>query len=361
MGSSKDFSKLRKNIDKIDEEILGLLTERGKLALEIRKVKSDNSINVFDPARERDIEKRLADNNDGPLSDKAVLSVFREIISSCRALQNPLTIAYLGPDGSFSHRAALHKFGAAAELVPVGNFEEVFTEVENGRSSFGVVPVENSVEGSIGNVLDLLSGSSVSIVAEFFEIINHFLLSQSGDINDIKVVASHPQPIAQCRKWLNKNLPAPEYIETKSTTEAAKLASEKHEYAAIASEHAASIYNLKTVQNNIEDHNLNTTRFFVIGDKINKPTGEDRTSIVFTLKDKPGALQRAFFQPFADEEINLTKIESRPSKENAWEYRFFVDFKGHKDDELIRGLLREVKTNCEFFKVLGSYPIGTAV
>ncbi len=361
MGSSEDFSKLRNNIDKIDEEILRLLTDRGNLALEIRKVKSDNSINVFDPAREREIEKKLTDNNKGPLSDKAVLSVFREIISSSRALQNPLTIAYLGPDGSFSHQAAFHKFGGSAEFVPVGNFDEVFAEVENGRVSFGVVPVENSIEGSIGNVLDLLSGSSVSVVAEYFERINHFLLSQSGDINDIKVVASHPQPIAQCRKWLNTNLHVSEYIETSSTTEAAALASGNPEYAAIASEHAADIYNLKTVQKNIEDNNLNTTRFFVIGDKINKPTGEDRTSIVFSLKDCPGALQKALFQPFAFAQINLTKIESRPSKENAWEYRFFVDFKGHKDDEVIRGLLGEVKTNCEFFKVLGSYPIGTAV
>ncbi len=358
MGSSTNFDKLRKKIDSLDQEILKLLNERGDIALEIRKLKTENSVGVYDPVREKVIEKKLKELNKGPLSDNSVLNIFREIISASRSLQQPTRVAYLGPEGSYSHQACFHEFGSSAELVAVGSFEEVFEEVENERASFGVVPVENSIEGSVAVVLDLLSRSHLQVAAELFERINHFLLSKTGNIEDIKVVASHPQAIGQCKKWISKSIPGLELLETSSTAEAARLASRKKNLAAIASEYSASIYKLNIIQKNIEDSSLNTTRFFVIGNKTNKPTGEDRTSIVFSLKDKPGALQKSFFQPFADAKVNLSKIESRPSKERPWEYLFFVDFKGHSQDKVIKSLLSKLDKSCIYLKVLGSYPEG---
>lgn len=359
MGSSNNFDKLREKIDSLDQEILKLLNERGDVALEIRKLKMENSVGVYDPGREKLIKNKLKQLNAGPFSDDCVLNIFREIISASRLLQQPTRVAYLGPHGSFSHQAAYNEFGGSSELLPLGSFEEIFEEVENDRATFGVVPIENSIEGSVGMVLDLLSKTHLAITAELFERINHFLLSKTGNIQDINIVASHPQPIAQCKKWLNKNLGDKEIIETASTAEAARLASKKKNVSAIASEHAASIYKLKIIKNNIEESSLNTTRFFVIGKKTNKPTGDDRTSIVFTLKDKPGALQKSFFQPFADAKVNLTKIESRPSKERPWEYLFFVDFKGHCQDRIIKSLLKKLDRSCVYLKVLGSYPAGT--
>jgi len=298
MGSSNNFDKLREKIDSLDQEILKLLNERGDVALEIRKLKMENSVGVYDPGREKLIKNKLKEVNAGPFSDDSVLNIFREIISASRLLQQPTRVAYLGPEGSFSHQAAYNEFGGSSELLPLGSFEEIFEEVENDRASFGVVPIENSIEGSVGMVLDLLSKTHLAITAELFERIIHFLLSKTGDIQDINIVASHPQAIAQCKKWLNKNLGDKEILETASTAEAARLASKKKNVSAIASEHAASIYKLKIIQNNIEESSLNTTRFFVIGKKTNKPTGDDRTSIVFTLKDKPGALQKSFFSTF---------------------------------------------------------------
>lgn len=358
MGSSTNFDKLRHKIDSLDQKILDLLAERGDIALEIRELKAENSVGVYDPVREKLIEKKLKELNSGPLSDDSILRIFREIISACRSLQQPTRVAYLGPEGSFSHQAAYNEFGGSAELLPLGSFEEIFEEVENGRTSFGVVPVENSIEGSVSMVLDLLSATHLTIAAELFEKINHFLLSKTGNIKDVNTVASHPQAIAQCKKWLNKNLPNCKLTETASTAEAARLASKRKNVAAIASEHAAEIYKLGIVQKNIEESSLNTTRFFVVGNKINKPTGDDRTSVVFSLKDKPGALQKSFFQPFADAKVNLTKIESRPSKERPWEYLFFVDFKGHAQDKVIKSLLKKLDKNCMFLKVMGSYPAG---
>lgn len=359
MGSSKGFEKLRKKIDSLDQKILDLLAERGDIALEIRDLKAENSVGVYDPVREKLIEKKLKELNSGPLPDDAILRIFREIISACRTLQQPTKVAYLGPEGSFSHQAAYNEFGGSSDLIPLGSFEEVFEEVENARAAYGVVPVENSIEGSVGMVLDLLSKTHLGIAAEHYEKINHFLLSKTGNIRDIDTVASHPQAIAQCKKWLNKNMPSAKIVDTASTAEAARIAARRKKVAAIASEHAASIYKLGIVHKNIEESSLNTTRFFVVGNKENKPTGDDRTSIVFSLKDKPGALQKSFFQPFADAGVNLTKIESRPSKERPWEYLFFVDFKGHSNDKVIRSLLKKLDKNCMFLKVLGSYPAGT--
>ena len=358
MGSSQNLNKLRKEIDALDTKLLELLNERGSVALRISAHKRDNAYGVYDPVREKEIEKKLAQLNKGPLSDDSVLKVYREIISACRELQQPLKVAYLGPRGSFSHQASFREFGGSNDLIPLETFEEVFEEVETGRADFAVIPVENSVEGSVRAVLDLLSRSNLVICSEIFQKIHHFLLSKSKTIKDVKVVTSHPQALAQCKGWLGKNLSHAELREVASTAEAARLASRKKGYAAVAGEYAGTIYNLGALRKNIEDSARNTTRFFVIGNTPSPPSGNDRTSIVFSLKDKPGALQKSLFQPFAQESVNLTKIESRPSKERPWEYLFFVDFEGHAEDAKIRKLLSKVRKSSVYLKVLGSYPAG---
>lgn len=358
MGSSKNLDKLRQEIDLIDEKLLELLNKRGGVALKISEQKHKTSSNIYDPVREKEIEKKLLGLNKGPLAKASVLSVYREIISACRKLQEPLKVAYLGPRGSFSNQAAFKEFGGSNELVPLGSFEEVFQEVQTGRADFAVIPVENSIEGSVGTVLDLLSNSKLVITNEIFERIHHFLLSKSISLKEIKALASHPQALAQCRGWISKNLPSAELIEVASTAEAARLASRKKGFAAVAGEYAAGIYKLEVVKKNIEDSAQNTTRFFVLGNSYPEPSGDDRTSIVFSLKDRPGALQKSFFQPFAEESINLSKIESRPSKERPWEYLFFVDFEGHSEDRAIKKILSKLRRNSEYLKVLGSYPKG---
>ena len=359
MSSSEGLENLRKEIDEIDEKIVELVNRRGEYALEVSKLKQENSIQIYDPAREKEIERKLKEINTGPLSVKYLISIFREIISGCRALQRATKLAYLGPEGSFSNQAAFHKFGGSTELIPVGSFEEVFEEVTKKKVEYGILPVENSVEGSIGSVLDMLLVWDLKISSEHFEKIGHFLLSKSDRLDEVEIVATHPQALGQSRKWISKHLRDVEILETASTAAAAKLASENDKMAAIASEYAASIYNLKVLQTHIEDSPQNTTRFIIIGYDESSPTGEDKTSIVFALNDEPGALQNSLFQPFAKANINLTKIESRPSKERPWEYVFFVDFIGHSEDKNIKKVIKEVQKNCIFLKVLGSYPIGS--
>jgi chorismate mutase / prephenate dehydratase len=358
MGSAEDLEVLRKKIDKVDDKILELLNDRGRFALEISKFKKKNSSSVYDPVREREIERQIKRRNAGPLSDESVVNVFREIISSCRSLQEPIKVSYLGPVGSYSHQAAFHEFGGSTELIPFLSFEEVFEEVERQRSTYGIVPVENSMEGSVGSVLDMLSRSDVRICSEYFEKVSHYLLSRNGDIKNVEVVASHPQALAQCKKWLSKHLRNVELRETASTAQGAKLASRNKKIAAVAGEFASSIYKLKVVEKNIEDSVQNTTRFWVIGKASCPPTGDDKTSIVFSLKDEPGALQNSLFLPFAEAKINLTKIESRPSKERPWEYIFFADFLGHSNNKKIQKVLSRVRKCCINLKVLGSYPRG---
>jgi chorismate mutase/prephenate dehydratase len=355
MGSSLNLEDLRKRIDEIDKKILEFLNERAKTAIQISKLKQENSFNVYDPAREREIERKIKKANLGPLSQTSVISIFKEIISACRSIQTPIKVAYLGPDGTFSHQAAFHEFGGSAKFKPCRSIEEVFEEVEKERVSFGIVPVENSLEGSVSVVLDRFLRSDLQISSELFEKISHFLISKTGDIKDIKIVASHPQALGQCRKWLSEHLKRVEYLETPSTASASKLASRDKKIAAVASEFSASIYKLKIVERQIEDGPGNTTRFWVIGKEYTRPTGADKTSIVFSLKDEPGTLYKAL-APFSQAGINLTKIESRPSKERPWEYVFFVDFEGHAYSEKTGVLLSKVKESCVFLKVLGSYP-----
>ncbi|MDA2920039.1 prephenate dehydratase [Desulfobacterota bacterium AH_259_B03_O07] len=359
MGSSEELETLRKKIDEVDNKILELLNDRARFAIDISRLKKKNSYDIYDPVREREIEKNIKSRNGGPLSNKSVVAVFREIISSCRTIQRPISVSYLGPSGSYSHQAAFNEFSSSAHLIPCDSFEEVFEEVERERgSSFGIVPVENSMEGSVGSVLDMLSRTELRVSSEYFERISHCLLSKTGNIKDIKVVASHPQALGQCRKWLSKNLKNVEFRETASTARGAQLASRNKKVAAIAGEFAASLYKLKFLEKQIEDNVQNTTRFWIMSKMSHSQTGDDKTSILFSLKDEPGALQKSLFLPFAEAKVNLTRIESRPSKERAWEYIFFVDFIGHEGDKKIQKLLSRVKKRCTNLKVLGSYPRG---
>ena len=358
MAPNEELASVRREIDALDSELLELINRRAALAMEVSGLKKKGSLGVYDPGREREIEGKITGINPGPLSNEDILFVFREIISRCRSLQHDEKVAYLGPEGSFSNQAAFRKFGASSELFPVSSFEDVFEEVHGKRSDFGIVPVENSVEGSVGDVLDMLLEWDLSILAECFERVEHSLLSLGGDIREVKTVASHPQALGQCRKWIAANLYGIALLETPSTAAAAKMAARDKDVAAVASEFSGSIYNLRTIQSHIEDSPRNTTRFVVVGRENPPPSGEDKTSIAFSVKDEPGALHRAFFLPFSESEINLTKIESRPSRDGQWEYVFFADFSGHREEKAIRDTLEKVKANCVFLKVLGSYPAG---
>ncbi len=355
MAKGKTLDELRRRIDELDAELLRLLNERGALAVEIWRTKRLNSHDVYDPARESQVIRRVTETNRGPLSDEAVRAIYKEIISACRAVQSPVGVAFLGPEGSYSHLAAKCEFGSSARLLPRPSIESVFDAVQRGEATCGVVPVENSTEGSVGRVLDLVVDSPLHVCAEVLLGISHCLLTASGTLDAVRVVASHPQALGQCRRWLLRNLPRAELLETPSTSSAAGMAARRPEVAAIAPEHAAEIYGLRVAASGIEDNPRNYTRFWVLGTEIPPPTGRDKTSIVFSLKHTPGALSAAL-APFGERGVNLTRIESRPSKERPWEYLFFVDFQGHVRDDEVRSILDEVEESCIFLKVLGSYP-----
>lgn len=358
-SSDKNIKKLRNTIDSLDRKIVQLLNRRARAAIKISRSKQKNSYDIYDPVRESEVIKKLSLINEGPLSGKQLITVFRQIISVCREIQKPVSISVLGPSGSYTHQVAQKIMGSSVKILPVNNIEEVFTNVLNGLTENGVVPIENSIEGSVGSVLDKLLETDVRICAEHYERISHCILSKTGNVKDIKIIASHPQALGQCRKWLGTELKSNkvEYKEVSSTAKAAQIASENKNIAAIAGEINSSIYNLKIIDRNIQDSPDNTTRFIVLGFKENSISTKDKTSIVFSLKDKPGALSNAL-SPFENAEINLTKIESRPSRKKSWEYIFYVDFIGHHASKPVRGVLKAVEKNCIFLKVLGSYPSG---
>ncbi len=350
------LKKLRKEIDEIDLKILELLNKRAKIALKIGEIKTAKKIPFYDPVREKNIVDNLIKKNKGPLPSETIKLLFREILSATLALQESQKVSYLGPEGTFTHLAAIRYFGSFVQLEPLDNIKSIFEVVEKGLSKFGVVPIENSNEGTVTFTLDMFMQYEVKIWGEIIIPISHHLLSLTGEKEKIKRIFSHPHAKAQCREWLNKNMPNIPLYDVSSTAEAAKQASLHEEVAAIASEFAATLYGLKFVAKNIEDYKHNYTRFFILGKDFPPSTGSDKTSIMFTLQDKPGALYNAL-KPFKDSEINLTKIESRPSKTRKWEYVFFVDFIGHIDDKKVKETLKEVEKYCIQIVHLGSYPI----
>jgi chorismate mutase/prephenate dehydratase len=301
------------------------------------------------------IYERLTAHNPGPFPAEAIRRVFREIISASLSLEQPMKVAFLGPQGTFTHAAAMKQFGFSAQLVPQKSIPAVFDEVQRGRAHYGVVPVENSTEGAVSHTLDMFMESEQKINAEILLEISHYLLSRTGRFEDIRKVVSHPQPLAQCRKWLEENLPDIPLIDVGSTALAAQTAAEDESAAAIASEMAASLYGLQIVKERIEDNPNNFTRFLVIGRKTPERSGRDKTSVMFSVKDEPGILYR-MLEPFSKRGINLSKIESRPMKKKAWEYIFFLDMEGHIEEDSVRAAVDELKGYCQFIKVLGSYP-----
>lgn len=353
--NGKHIDELRAGIDAIDLEILGLLNRRAGFVIEIGKLKSIASAAFYVPEREREVLKKLAEKNKGPFPTTALKSIFREIMSASLSLEKPLRVAFLGPVATFTHQACLEHFGSSAEFVPKKDISEVFDDVEKGRAEFGVVPIENSTEGVVSHTLDMFVTSRLKICSEVMLGISLALLNRSGNTADIKRVCSHPNPLAQCRRWLKSNLPGAEIKEVSSTARAAEMAAEESSTAAVASIAAAKIYDLCVLEKSIEDNADNFTRFLVIGKETGSRTGHDKTSIMFAIKDAPGALY-TMLKPFAARGINLTKIESRPLKTRAWEYVFFVDLDGHMEDSEIRQAVKELEGYCSFLKVLGSYP-----
>jgi len=357
MGTHKEIQQYRQSIDRIDDEILKLLNERSKNVVEIGKLKkqSDTEANLHTPGREAEIVDRLMRQNQGPFPNDAIRTVYREIMSASLSLEGPQTVAYLGPRATFTHLACIQKFGESAQYVPVNSIKDVFNEVERGRANFGVVPIENSTEGVVNHTLDMFVDSSLLIYGEVLQEVSHHLLSKADRSEDIKKIYSHPHAIAQCRNWLETNLPHVPLSEVPSTARAAELCVDDLSGAAIASELAGQLYGLKVLKARIEDNINNFTRFLVLSQKPSERTGKDKTSVMLSVKDKVGALYE-LLRPFASHGINMTKIESRPSRRKAWEYIFFVDIEGHLEEDRVKKALEEIKGRCLFLKILGSYP-----
>ena len=357
MSRNESVDVLRQKIDQIDAKVVNLLNDRASLAQQIGRSKSLSNQEVYAPHREKEILQRVCELSRGPLSAQAVGAVFREIISACRALEGPLTVAFFGAEATYTHLAAREKFGTAARLRPTASIAEVFQEVSRGGAAFGVVPIENSTEGAVTHTFDSLVDSDLQICAEIYQDIHHNLLSRSGREADVQRIISHPQALAQCRAWLGRHFPTVPIDEVASTAHAAMQAAKDGSLAAIASAMAKEVYNLQTIGANIEDQSTNITRFVVIGKLGAKPSGDDKTSLVFSVRDKPGVLHR-MLQPFARSRINLSKIESRPIKNKPWEYLFFLDLSGHREQAAIKRAIAGLEKNCLFLKVLGSYPSG---
>ena len=349
------LQKLRNKIDGIDKKIIGLLNVRARVSSSIAKVKLGSGKSVYSPDREREVLKKVAALGKGPLAPAALEAIYREIMSASLALGKPLKVAYMGPEASFSNLAAIKRFGTQVGYLACGSIGEVFLEVERGNADYGVVPIENSIEGAVTHTLDMLVDSDLKICSQIILDVAHNLLARCPRPK-IRRVYSNPQVLAQCRIWLQENLPQAEQIEVSSTTRAAQICSQEKNSAAIGSLLAAKVYKLKVIDRDIEDSPHNITRFFVIGKTDAGKTGRDRTSILFSIKDKVGALHDMLL-PFKKYKINLTKIESRPSKKRAWDYYFFVDLEGHLQDVRIQKALRELESKCKFLKILGSYPI----
>jgi len=353
----RKLSSLRSQIDEIDREILARLNLRASRVQRVGELKEGGRKGpIYVAARERDLVSALVEANPGPFPDVAIPHVFREIISATRSLEERVRVAFLGPDGTFSHQAASRQFGAQVDFVPVTTLRDVFTLTERGDTQFGVVPVENTIEGPITVTFDALVETDVTICSEIKLEISQHLMSRTGQIEDVQKVASHPQPLAQCRGWLEANLHGIETIETTSTAAAAQLAHADEKVASIGSEVTAEVYDLLPIASGIEDHRGNTTRFLVIGRETPAPSGQDMTSAIFTVRrDQSGALHD-LLGPFAKHGVNLAAVQSRPMKGKPWEYNFIVDMEGHQDDPAVRRALDEAADVAASHKVLGSFP-----
>lgn len=350
-----DISEIRAKIDEIDKQLVEMINKRADCAIEIGKMKSQGSKSIFAPEREKQVLAGVLKNNKGPLSDRSISAVFREVISACRALEKPISVAYFGPAGSNTHMASILKFGDSTDFVPCNTIPDVFSSVEHKETNYGVVPVENSTEGVINHTLDMFLLSDLRICAEINAPISHNLLSCGDDISQIKRVYSIGQAIAQCRNWLATHMQGVEVLEVSSTSKAAKICEGYPSSAAIASSLAAKEYGLNILEEGIEDNPHNKTRFLVVGYSKPNPCGKDKTSIVYAVPHKAGSLYHSL-KVFDSHGINLTMIESRPTKQMPWEYIFFVDVQGHEDDGAVQNALNDLNEMALFVRVLGSYP-----
>ena len=354
--SGTKIARLREAIDVVDREILEKLNRRARLVQEIGECKRSARASVYDAARERDLVASLAEANSGPFPNSALSHVFREIISATRSLEARLRVAFLGPEGTFSHLAARRIFGALGEFLAVSTIPEVFAAVERGEADHGIVPVENTTEGIVTATLDTLIESGLPICGESLLRISLQLMSRSGRLEDVKRVASYHQPLAQCRGWLDRNLPGVERVEVPSTAAAARLASEQADVAAVGSSLGGELEGLLTIANCIEDRRDNTTRFLVLGGEPPAPSGNDLTYAAFTVrKSQTGALH-GLLEPFARHQVNLTSMQARPLKGAPWEYVFFIDLEGHQSEPHVQRALQEAAQRANFCRILGSFP-----
>ncbi len=362
MTKKISLPEIRTRIDGLDEQIQELIRQRAECALDVAKSKrveaeldGVEATDFYRPEREAEVLRMVQERNDGPLDDETVAHLFRELMSACLALQEPMKIAYLGPEGTFTQAAALKHFGQSINTVSHGAIDEVFRDVEAGNAHYGVVPVENSTEGVISHTLDMFMQSSLQINGEVELRIHHNLLSSESALNGITKIYSHQQSLAQCREWLDANLPHAERVAVSSNADAAKRAANEKGSAAIASDTAATIYNLNIVTANIEDEPDNTTRFLIIGRNHVAASGQDKTTLLVSIVNKLAALHK-LLAPFASNNVSLTRIESRPSRKGMWDYVFFIDIDGHQDDEPVKEALQALEKDAAMLKVLGSYP-----
>ncbi len=359
MAGNTDLKALRERIDALDDQVLQLLSERARCAEQVAhaKLAEDPKAVFYRPEREAQILRRMQANNPGPLRNEQVSRLYREIISACLALEESMKIAYLGPAGTFTQEATFKHFGNGIATFSVDSISQVFREVEAGRVRYGVVPIENSTEGVITHTLDMFMQSPLRICGEIMLRINQTLMCKHADWKSAAKIYSHQQSLAQCRYWLDKNLPHAERIAVSSNAEAARLSALDPESVAIGSQQAAKIYGLEVVQQNIEDQPNNTTRFLVIGDQIVAPSGKDKTSILVSAPNRPGSLYH-LLQPLAENGVDMSRIESRPSRNMNWEYVFFVDVQGHETNPNVQKALEVLRDEVDLLKVLGSYPVA---
>jgi chorismate mutase/prephenate dehydratase len=350
-----EIGRRRAEIDRIDGEIVSLVSARARLAQEIGRLKGDSP--VYRPEREAEVLRRIVEANPGPLPAAAVGQIYAEIISACRALESRLHVAFLGPAGTFSEMAVLKHFGHQIEGVPLGSIDEVFRQAETGATQFAVVPVENSTEGVVGRTLDLLLQTPLGICAEIVLRVHQNLMAKADALDGIARVYSHAQSLAQCHQWLTRNLPEAARVQVSSNAEAARLASSEPGACAVGPAIAAERYGLRLLAENIEDAPDNLTRFLVLGGASPAPTGRDRTSLVMSAPNRPGAVH-ALIAPFAHHGVSMNRIESRPARMGRWEYMFYIDVEGHQRDPAVAAALTELKGLAPFLKILGSYPVA---
>jgi chorismate mutase/prephenate dehydratase len=354
---SADLKDLRAKIDALDERLVKLLSARARLAQSVGKLKMGAA--VYRPEREAQVLRRLKTLNGGPLPDRALQRIYIEIMSACRALEDGMTVAFLGPEGTYSQEAAVKHFGGATPLIACSSIDEVFRRVEEGATGYAVVPVENSSEGAIGRTLDLLLATPARICGEVNLPIRHCLMSKSKSRASIRKVYSHSQSLGQCQRWLARNLPNAQVIAAVSNAEAARLAARERGAAAIAGKTAAELYGLTLLARNIEDEPNNTTRFLVLGQHDAAPSGRDKTSLILSARNIPGAVHE-LLTPLAANGVSMTKLESRPARTALWEYLFYVDIEGHELDANVGKALAELERKASFVKRLGSYPAAVA-